>query len=240
MWQTVISIDSKYTNEIDLIKQRLEKLSDIYFAREVTSSRVFFNIAGKENSLALTECKLMAIVADLICVNLKMRYFLDIAKGKTLDLPLSCLIASLVYYDHDKEFEYINKSLESVYEYSIDGLLNFRFKELLQDWEEMSDLLLNLLSSTPIETDMWSLCSYLMSGRPKGESLLIADSQQKLISLVKSKKILNIRKITNNDLFDMAMEIVCHNPYEIYIDARNCSDEIIDAMRNLFCIKILS
>lgn len=239
MWQTVISIDNKYSKEIEYIKSYLEKIPELFYAQQMLPSRAFFNIAGKEKELCLSQIKIHSLIAEVITTHLKCNFFKSRIKGNYNSLPKDCLLASLVFYEQEKDFHLVQESLDDVYEYSIDGILNFKFKSLLESWEEMSDMLLNLLDSNPKDSDLWGVTAYLLGGRRKNQSLLIADSELPLISVIKSKKILPIIDLFDDKMSNVSASIIAHNPSEIIVDNTHCDNALWGGLKNVFPIKLI-
>lgn len=107
-------------------------------------------------------------IADVIAVGYKYQYF-----NKNLSLPLlnakerDILLTSLVAADYPEDREYIRKQVRSAGEYCIDGVFNFRLRELKVRWK-------GIVEYIPSEFAPSSLESFLdfLIGECKGKVFL--------------------------------------------------------------------
>ena len=107
-------------------------------------------------------------IADVIAVGYKYRFF-----DKTLFLPLldaagrDILLTALVAADYPEDREYIRRKLKGTGEYCIDGVFNFRLRELRVRWKGIAEYI-------PSEFASASLNSFLefLIGESRGKGFL--------------------------------------------------------------------
>ena len=79
MWSNVISIDKRYSKEIDCIKERVENMRDLSFAVEESKDRIWIYLASlceksarlEEEITLLCSLSLVVVILSYICVNFK-------------------------------------------------------------------------------------------------------------------------------------------------------------------------
>lgn len=239
MWQSIVSLDSKYNLEAQQLQESLEESEKIYFAKNSTPSRIFFSVAGREEDFSSMQGQLYCIIADIIAVNMKFHYFEDLIKDYPLSEGLVCVISALVGYEQDNEFEYVNQMLDKLYEYSIDGIINFRLKSLIEGWREVGEMLVAMMKTNPSQKELYAVAAYLMSERKKNNKVFVADSNQGILTVVNSKKVLKTRKLFDNKNYDLLQTLINFNPVEVIIDDKNSSKEFVECVRNIFPLKML-
>ncbi len=92
-------------------------------------------------------------IADVIAIGYKYQYF-----DKTLFLPLldsqerDVLLTSLVAADYPEDREYIKKQIKGLGEYCIDGVFNFRLRDLKMRWKGIAEYIPSEFASSSLES----------------------------------------------------------------------------------------
>ena len=237
MWQSNILI-SKDFNKDNALKKGLERVEGLYFAEGGDDGWISFDVASKDYDRAVCESSVREVICDVILNNIKQKYIISSIGRRKIDASLCALISSMLYYDHDKEREYTLKQISALKNYCIDGIVNFRLRQIVEEWQELGNILASTLAKGYGEKEIYSLALYMLGDRKK-TSLFIADSKEILITNVSQGGLVDVPEIYPDKSHNIINAIVKYGASEVVIERGKADKELLNALRNLVDVKIL-
>ncbi len=237
MWQSNILI-SKDFNKDNALKKGLERVEGLYFAEGGDEDWISFDVAAKDFEKDRCESAVKEIICDVILNNIKLKFILSSIGRRKIDSSLCALISSMLYYDNDREHEYLLKQIANLKNYCIDGIVNFRLRQIVEEWQELGNILSSTLAKGYGEKEIYSLALYMLGDREK-TSLFIADSKEILITNVSQGGLVNVPEIYSDKSHNIINAIVKYGASEVVIERGNADKELLNALRNLVDVKIL-
>lgn len=221
MWSNVISIDKMYDKEFEYLYEKIKADKNVSYAYEESRSRHFLYLA----SLCESSLDVIANVENSICEvylnHFKLKHFTK--NFKTLSDPLVALTSALLLFDHAYEDALIRKVLSEATEYNIDGILNFRLGALTENWNELSDLISNLLASSQTDDDVYAVAQFINSQEGGINRLMLSENQ--LVNLTKSKNV-EIENFFDNSDQNLIFAIIKEKPAELVVKNRRLTDSL--------------
>lgn len=221
MWSNVISIDKMYDKEFEYLYEKIKADKNVSYAYEESRSRHFLYLA----SLCESSLDVIANVENSICEvylnHFKLKHFTK--NFKTLSDPLVALTSALLLFDHSYEDALIRKVLSEATEYNIDGILNFRLGALTENWNELSDLISNLLANSQTDDDVYSVAQFINSQEGGINRLMLSENQ--LVNLTKSKNV-EIENFFDNNDQNLIFAIIKEKPAELVVKNRRLTDSL--------------
>ena len=144
----------------------------------------------------------------------------------------------MLYYDNKKEEEYVKKQIAALKNYCVDGIVNFRLRDLVNEWKELGTIILNTIGKGFGEKEIYSLALYML-GERKDTSLFIADSREILITNVSQGGLVKVPEIYGEKIHNIINAIVKYGASEVVIERGNADKELLNALRNIVDVKIL-
>ena len=178
------------------------------------------------------------LIADIILNNVKLQFILTSLGKRAIDTSLCTLISSMLYYDNKKEEEYVKKQISALKNYCVDGIVNFRLRDLVNEWKELGTIILNTIGKGFGEKEIYSLALYML-GERKDTSLFIADSREILITNVSQGGLVKVPEIYGEKIHNIINAIVKYGASEVVIERGNADKELLNALRNIVDVKIL-
>lgn len=237
MWQSTILI-SKQFNKDDVLKKGLERIEGLYFAEGEEEGYLSYDIAAKEFDKDGCIDAVRELIADIILNNVKLQFILTSLGKRAIDTSLCTLISSMLYYDNKKEEEYVKKQISALKNYCVDGIVNFRLRDLVNEWKELGTIILNTIGKGFGEKEIYSLALYML-GERKDTSLFIADSREILITNVSQGGLVKVPEIYGEKIHNIINAIVKYGASEVVIERGNADKELLNALRNIVDVKIL-
>ena len=213
MWSNVISIDKGFRREIEFILGKLKNIRHLSYAMEESRDRVFVYIASVCEMQEEVEAQVRDVLQTVFLVFLKLRFFLSSLQNMDLNHANCALICSLVHFDTEYEKNIIGRVLGETIDYAIDGLLNFRLRPLMENWEELAALATRLISSGS-GGDIYDIASFITG--TDGAKNRLALTRDALLNLTVRRPVEVI------DLFDkpelnLISAIIREHPCEILL-----------------------
>lgn len=213
MWSNVISIDKGFRREIEFILGKLKNIRHLSYAVEESRDRVFVYIASVCEMQEEVEAQVRDVLQTVFLVFLKLRFFLSSLQNMDLNHANCALICSLVHFDTEYEKSIIGRVLGETIDYAIDGLLNFRLRPLMENWEELAALATRLISSGS-GGDIYDIASFITG--TDGAKNRLALTRDALLNLTVRRPVEVI------DLFDkpelnLISAIIREHPCEILL-----------------------
>ena len=213
MWSNVISIDKGFRREIEFILGKLKNIRHLSYAVEESRDRVFVYIASVCEMQEEVEAQVRDVLQTVFLVFLKLRFFLSSLQNMDLNHANCALICSLVHFDTEYEKNIIGRVLGETIDYAIDGLLNFRLRPLMENWEELAALATRLISSGS-GGDIYEIASFITG--TDGAKNRLALTRDALLNLTVRRPVEVI------DLFDkpelnLISAIIREHPCEILL-----------------------
>ena len=213
MWSNVISIDKGFRREIEFILGKLKNIRHLSYAVEESRDRVFVYIASVCEMQEEVEAQVRDVLQTVFLVFLKLRFFLSSLQNMDLNHANCALICSLVHFDTEYEKNIIGRVLGETIDYAIDGLLNFRLRPLMENWEELAALATRLISSGS-GGDIYDIASFITG--TDGAKNRLALTRDALLNLTVRRPVEVI------DLFDkpelnLISAIIREHPCEILL-----------------------
>ncbi len=237
MWQSTILI-SKQFNKDDVLKKGLERIEGLYFAEGEEEGYLSYDIAAKEFDKDGCIDAVRELIADIILNNVKLQFILTSLGKRAIDTSLCTLISSMLYYDNKKEEEYVKKQIAALKNYCVDGIVNFRLRDLVNEWKELGTIILNTIGKGFGEKEIYSLALYML-GERKDTSLFIADSREILITNVSQGGLVKVPETYGEKIHNIINAIVKYGASEVVIERGNADKELLNALRNIVDVKIL-
>ncbi|MDE7078801.1 MAG: hypothetical protein K2O95_01635 [Clostridia bacterium] len=237
MWQSTILI-SKHFNKEDVLKKGLERIEGLYFAEGEEEGYLSYDIASKEFDKEVCQTAVRELIADIILNNIKLQYIISSIGKRAIDTSLCTLISSMLYYDNKKEEEFVKRQISNLKNYCVDGIVNFRLRDLVGEWKELGSIILNTLGKGFGEKEIYSLALYMLGDR-KDTSLFIADSREILITNVTQGGLVKVPEIYTDKVHNIINAIVKYGASEVVIERGNADKELLNALRNIVDVKIL-
>lgn len=213
MWSNVISIDKGFRREIEFILGKLKNIRHLSYAVEESRDRVFVYIASVCEMQEEVEAQVRDVLQTVFLVFLKLRFFLSSLQNMDLNHANCALICSLVHFDTEYEKNIIGRVLGETIDYAIDGLLNFRLRPLMENWEELAELATRLIASGS-GGDIYDIASFITG--TDGAKNRLALTRDALLNLTVRRPVEVI------DLFDkpelnLISAIIREHPCEILL-----------------------
>ncbi|MDE5990465.1 MAG: hypothetical protein K2H36_02655 [Clostridia bacterium] len=237
MWQSTILI-SKHFNKEDVLKKGLERIEGLYFAEGEEEGYLSYDVASKEFDKEVCQTAVRELIADIILNNIKLQYIISSIGKRAIDTSLCTLISSMLYYDNKKEEEFVKRQISNLKNYCVDGIVNFRLRDLVGEWKELGSIILNTLGKGFGEKEIYSLALYMLGDR-KDTSLFIADSREILITNVTQGGLVKVPEIYTDKVHNIINAIVKYGASEVVIERGNADKELLNALRNIVDVKIL-
>lgn len=237
MWQSTILIGNRF-NKDNVLKKGLERIEGLYFAEGGEDGFATFDVAAKEYDKKACQTAVKELIADIILNNVKLQYIVSSLGKRSIDASLCALISSMLYYDNKREEEFVKKQIAPLKNYCIDGIVNFKLRELVSEWRELGDIIVNTLGKGFGEKEMYSLALYML-GERKDTSLFIADSKEILITNVSQGGLVKVPEIYGEKVYNIINAIVKYGASEVVIERGNADKELLNALRNIVDVKIL-
>ena len=237
MWQSNILISNDF-NKDNALKKGLERVEGLYFAEGGDEDWISFDVAAKDFEKDRCESAVKEIICDVILNNIKLKFILSSIGRRKIDSSLCALISSMLYYDNDKEHDYVLKQISNLKNYCIDGIVNFRLRQIVEEWQELGNILSSTLAKGYGEKEIYSLALYMLGDREK-TSLFIADSKEILITNVSQGGLVKVPEIYQDKSHNIINAIVKYGASEVVIERGNADKELLNALRNLVDVKIL-
>ena len=197
-----------------------------------------YDIAAKEFDKDGCIAAVRELIADIILNNVKLQFILSSLGKRAIDTSLCTLISSMLYYDNKKEEEYVKKQIAALKNYCVDGIVNFRLRDLVNEWKELGTIILNTIGKGFGEKEIYSLALYML-GERKDTSLFIADSREILITNVSQGGLVKVPEIYGEKIHNIINAIVKYGASEVVIERGNADKELLNALRNIVDVKIL-
>ena len=228
MWSNVISIDKRYSKEIDCIKNRIGEMKDLSFAVEESRDRIWIYLASLCEKSARLEEEITLLMQDIILTYMKTRFFAEKLPAFTINHATCSLICSLVHFDRRYEENMLRKALAETADFNVDGLYNFRIKDLKQNWDEVVTLATRLMNST--DSDAYDISAFITS-TDSADNRVAIDSDQ-VFNLTTGRKV-RVLDVFDNHEFNLIMAVIGECPEEIIVERSNLSQDMIATLKRI-------
>lgn len=228
MWSNVISIDKRYSKEIDCIKKRIEDMRDLSFAVEESRDRIWIYLASLCEKSARIEEEITLLMQDIILTYMKTRFFLEKLPAFTLNHATCSLICSLVHFDRRYEENMLRKALAETADFNVDGLYNFRLTALKQNWDEVVALATRLMNST--DSDAYDISAFITSTDSADNRVAIDNNE--VYNLTAGKKA-NVLNVFDNEEFNLIMAVIGECPEEIIVERSELSKDMLTTLKRI-------
>lgn len=212
MWQADITVDKRY--DIRKVFEKAFDRSRIMFTASRSKTRDIISIASDDGNLRE---ELNKLILKILLVDMKFNYMKSKTLVKEFDRETSTLFSAMLFFDRKYEEEYVKEILSRQYEYSLDGIFNFKFGELKKNWDFVIDLYNNVYGSSE---DIRNVTKYIIeSGRDEENALYLTEKGGKrvVIDTKRGKRIDNI-SIYDEEEFNLIATLLYGQPKTLYID----------------------
>ena len=233
MWSNVISIDKRYSKEIDCIKERVEKMRDLSFAVEESKDRIWVYLASLCEKSARLEEEITVTIEKVILTYMKTSFFIERLPSFTMSHATCSLICSLVHFDRRYEENMLRRALAETADFNVDGLFNFRLMEMKQNWEEVISLATRLMNST--DSDAYDISAFITS-TDNADNRVAIDSGQ-VFNLTTGKKA-EVLKVFDNDEYNLIMAVIGENPEEIIVERSNLTRDMLTTLKRIAHLEV--
>ncbi len=239
MWQSSISIANEYPSAVEQLTKSLEQIQGLYCAQARTATRTIYQIACKDGDLLYVKSLVDNAVCDCILTRFKFRFLNAAAEGARRTPALCALMSSLLYYDSERERTVILAALDELYEYSVEGVVYFRLKALVEAWREVADMTRSLLHTEYTDADLYSVALYMLGSREGDVSLFISDAKDLLITNANEGNMVEIVPLYDDPVLDAIHTIIAQGAKEVIVSGKQIDRRLLEALENLVRIKVL-
>lgn len=142
---------------------KLKKHSAIMASKPI-GKRLYISVAGENKDKAGIKKIIRECVTDMFLSVVKLKYLKDKLKLPAMNRDLhKLLLHTLTVFDRETESEIIGRNLIINKDLALDGLFNFKLKELAKRWDEIALLAANNASYLNNEESFNELLKFLMS-----------------------------------------------------------------------------
>lgn len=229
MWSDVISIDKGFGKEIEFLLCKLRGVKNLSFAVEESRDRIFIYLASVCELAEEVEEQVTSILETVILVFMKLRFFLENLQKRELNHADCALICSLVHFDRQYESNIVRKALSETVDFAVDGILHFRLRPLVENWEELSSLACRL-AEEGTGGDVFDIASFITG--TDGAKSRLALTPDTLVNLTQRHPVEVI------DLFDapelnLISAIIGERPSEILLRNVALSQPMNNTLRHI-------
>lgn len=229
MWSNVISIEKGYEKEIDYLLGGVENIKDLSFAVEESRDRIWIYLASICEVAEAVEEKILCLVENVFLTYLKLRFFLEKLDNVTLNHSNCALLCSLVHFDRAYESGLLRKTLCALPDFNIDGVYNFRFSTVKDNWEELAALASKLLSGADSE-DVFDIAAFITS--TEGANSRLAVSGKRLVNLT-TRRVVEIPKLFDEEEYNYLSAIIGERPDEIILEDSGFSPSMNATLKHI-------
>ena len=229
MWSNVISLDKGFDKEIEFILGKLKNIRHLSYAVEESKDRFFVYLASICELREEVEPQVEDVLQTVMLVFMKLRFFLDNLRNMELNHANCALISSLVHFDREYENNIIRRVLSETTDYTLDGILNFRLRPLIENWEEMAALATRLIGSGT-GGDIYDIASFITG--TDGAKSRLSLTPDALVNLTQKQPVEVI------DLFDkpelnLISAIIRERPCEILLKNVSLSAPMNNTLKHI-------
>lgn len=228
MWSNVISIDKTYDREIDYILSHLQTEHSLSFALEESKSRLWIYLAGLCERQSEIDAEMNEIMDTVFLSFFKLRFYLRRLSLRDMSYAKCALICSLLHFDRDFELEIVKRNVEVCSDYSLDGIMNFRLRELVDGWEEIASLVNDFLSNAKNDNEIYEISSFITGNEKKSNQLVLKDGNIRNLTRHKSAEIIDL---FSDDEYNTLNAVIKEKPKEILLENCNFSKRLVDTLK---------
>lgn len=240
MWSCEISIDKKFNKEYDFMADRIKRIKNLSFAEEESADRKYIYVASLCEFRESVQEAIENAIVDIFLIFLKLDFFLSRFMKKKLSHSVVALLCSLVCFDRQFEEAIVRKSLSEVVDYNLDGILNFRLRDLTANWDELAELADNLLKVATTSDDIFNVATFLTSA-DGGESEILVDESGGDCSVynLTLEKCVPLKDLFDEKEFNILFSVVKENPKKIILQNVVLTKEMLSTLEKLSNVEMV-
>lgn len=228
MWSNVISIDKSFSKERAYLLDGVKNVKEMSYAVEESKDRTWIYLASLCEMSEYVEEKVTALVEVVILTYMKTRFFIDTLPSFNLTHPTCSLICSLVHFDKGYEVNMLRRAIAETADFNVDGLYNFRLKEMKQNWEEVAELACRLVTST--DRDTYDVASFITS--TEGAKNRLAIDHGRVYNVTDGIEV-EVVPVFDEYEFNLIMAVIGQNPKEIIVENTALSKEMLSTLKHI-------
>jgi len=229
MWSNEISIDKRYDKELEYILGKLQTMKDLSYATEESKDRVWIYLASVCERQDSIEKKLEDIMETVVLTFMKMRFFVEKLRLQKMTYAECVLVCSLVHFDKDFERTILRKVFSNALDYNLDGIYNFRLKDLKSEWQELSEVSSRLLASASSDADVFEVASFIAGGENGGNVLVVGDAIKNLTE----HRSVEIPSVFDEGEYNLLCALIEEKPAEIVIEKTDLSRDVVKSLKKI-------
>ncbi len=230
MWSNVISIDKLYSKEIDYIFEKLKNLKCVSYATEESKDRIFIYLAALCEKQAEAEDGVFSIMETVFLTFLKQRFFLANLSNIQLNHANCALICSLVHFDREYERNTLIRIINESADINVDGLMNFRLKQLTDNWEELAEVANRLSDGQGEENDVFDVATFITGS--EGSACQLALYRDRLYNIT-DRRTVDVINLFDADEYNLISAIIKERPSEIIVENPSLSSSMNSALKHI-------
>lgn len=230
MWSNLISIGKEYDKEIEYIIEKLQCTKDVSYAIEESRERIWIYLASACERQDEVEQRMYEILEVVFLSFLKLRFFCERLPLRGLDHAKCALVCSMVNFDRDFESNIIARTLSCALDYNIDGLFNFRLRELKEAWAEVAEVASRLLDGSSCDEDVYDITSFIV-GTDGGKNQLALDGAS--VKNLTERRPVDVVRLFDKDEFNLLGAIIKEKPREILVSGVKFSPQMNSTLRKI-------
>ncbi|MDR2634576.1 MAG: hypothetical protein LBC13_01195 [Clostridiales bacterium] len=235
MWSCAVSIDKELQSEFGFLIAEFRRIKNISYAVEDGGGRYFIYLAALCEYGADAEERLREILTCLYLNKFKLKYFLGGVKYRKLDFTAVTLISSLVGFDREFEEAVCRRALVDASDYSVDGIYEFRLKQLRENWDELTELCNNLIAVTDSDEDIFGMAAFMSSSANSSARITVKKGGDGRAALFRDSSHipLDTEEIFGEREFDLLHRIILEHPKEVNYERSAVSREFTECLKQI-------
>ncbi len=214
MWSNVISLDKSYGRETDYIKSMLSKINLLSFAVEESKNRNYFYLASICENQSLVEEKLFDMLEVVVLSFMKIDFIKRSLPSHEMTYSFCALLSALSAFDSEFERQIVRKTLAESSCLNIDGLFNFRMKEMALNWKDLSALASKIIMSNTSKDDVFDIAGFISSTDGNKCQLILCNDG--LTNLTEQRQVA-VDNVFDKTEFNLLHAIIKQQPSEIVV-----------------------
>lgn len=239
MWKKTVTIDKRYVREYEALMKGLNKHKNLVCATEESRSLRVISVAAREHDCERADDCLCDCVAKILTTYFKFDFLVSKLNVERATAAEASLLAVMIYYDCEGDYEEIFGKLKEYDVISVDGVYNFAMKEIKEDWEELAAISSNLFDGVYDDEDLYDVARYVVEEKADRRRLLIADASAPVVTELPGGGFVTVDGFYDDETLDLINCAVAAGVKEVTIDASFKDPRLEDALSHFAKIRRL-
>ena len=219
MWKKTVTIGKNYARECRALIRELKKNKAAVFAAEENKSRSVISVAAKDCDGETVDDCVCGIAAKILTTYFKHAFLTGKLKIKKTTAAESALLAVMIYYDCEGDFDELFELFKRSEVICIDGVYNFAMRGIKEDWEELAAISSDLFNGVYDDDDLYEVAGYVVGERSDRSKLLIADEKNPVVTDLTNGGFVTVDELYDDKTLNLINCAVSRGAKEITLDA---------------------